>query len=567
MLAMGPEEHVLPSFPKIESEGMAPPLLSSATNTITSNESLEARSDSQAAPTFGFLSPALHVPIGYFSPNWPLAYLIATVLLTTGLFIGHLIPKSQPEQLARKSLPTQDQSLPESEMKSVGQVTGMVACVWEGTGGRVQGSETANPKSEIRNHKSAIRLGDRLALRSGLLEITYDTGAKVILQGPVAYEVDSSAGGYISVGKLTARLEQRSEVRGQKSEIRNQTFAVRTPTALVTDLGTEFGVDVAETGSTTTQVFRGSVRLEATSADGTPYGPAEVLHENESARIADRESGAATRRITMLNASAKPLPFVREIPQRVGRVARMLDLADVVAGGDGFSGRRNRGIDPRNGRTTGALPPANDPFFIFPGDRRYHRVEKLPFVDGVFIPDGRTGGVQIDSEGRMFDGFPDTTCTTAGYLWAGGTIPTSPGNPGGIPTVLKGVDYASPGHDLLFLHANKGITFDLVAIRHANPGCKLTRFLAMAGNTETQHTTGGWVYADLWVLVDGHERFVRRQINHSRGAFAISVPLNGNERFLTLAATDGGDGIAVDWIVFGDPRLEIVTVESQQKSR
>ena len=30
---------------------------------------------------------------------------------------------------------------------------------------------------------------------SGLLEITYDTGAKVILQGPVTYEVESKDGG------------------------------------------------------------------------------------------------------------------------------------------------------------------------------------------------------------------------------------------------------------------------------------------------------------------------------------------------------------------------------------
>ena len=39
------------------------------------------------------------------------------------------------------------------------------------------------------------------------MEITYDTGAKVILQGPVTYEVQSKDGGYLSLGKLTARVE------------------------------------------------------------------------------------------------------------------------------------------------------------------------------------------------------------------------------------------------------------------------------------------------------------------------------------------------------------------------
>ena len=33
---------------------------------------------------------------------------------------------------------------------------------------------------------SLVALGDKFALASGLMEITYDTGAKVILQGPVA---------------------------------------------------------------------------------------------------------------------------------------------------------------------------------------------------------------------------------------------------------------------------------------------------------------------------------------------------------------------------------------------
>ena len=40
------------------------------------------------------------------------------------------------------------------------------------------------------------------------MEITYDTGAKVILQGPVTYEVESN-GGYLAVGKLTGKLEKK----------------------------------------------------------------------------------------------------------------------------------------------------------------------------------------------------------------------------------------------------------------------------------------------------------------------------------------------------------------------
>jgi hypothetical protein len=101
----------------------------------------------------------------------------------------------------------------------------MVDCRWkEGSGFMVQGSEavesteygvrsaekgiaTTNLKSGIPNPKSSVSLGDKFALASGLMEITYDTGARVILQGPVTYEVESATGGYLSLGKLTARVE------------------------------------------------------------------------------------------------------------------------------------------------------------------------------------------------------------------------------------------------------------------------------------------------------------------------------------------------------------------------
>ena len=51
------------------------------------------------------------------------------------------------------------------------------------------------------------------------------------------------------------------------STLHSPLFAVRTPTATVTDLGTEFGVEVANRGPRP-HVFRGSVRVQA-AGDGT----------------------------------------------------------------------------------------------------------------------------------------------------------------------------------------------------------------------------------------------------------------------------------------------------------
>ena len=46
---------------------------------------------------------------------------------------------------------------------------------------------------------------------------------------------------------------------------------------------------------------------------------------------------------------------------------------------------------------------------------------------------------------------------------------------------LSGTDYDSPGHAMIELHANKGITFDLEAIRRANPGWRAAAVLRGGG--------------------------------------------------------------------------------------
>jgi hypothetical protein len=61
------------------------------------------------------------------------------------------------------------------------------------------------------------------------------------------------------------------------------------------------------------------------------------------------------------------------------------------------------------------------------------------------------------------------------------------------------------------------------------------------------------------VLVDGQSRFRRREINGTNGAFPALVPIDERDRFLTLAATDGGNTYMCDQIIFGDPQLDLAT--------
>ena len=221
-------------------------------------------------PTLTFLGNTIQGTVGYFSSGWPVAYLVATVIFGIGLLIGSLVHVSQPAQVARQSsVPSRVDAEPRDG--ACWRITGMVDCQWEqGSGARAPGRNSVqipNPKSPI-----LVSLGDKFALSSGLMEITYDTGAKVILQGPVTYEVESRAGGFLSVGKLTARLEKKAE-GGRRAKYpvpifnpsilssSNPLFSVRTPTATVTDLGTEFGVEVSREGGTEAHVFVGAIKM------------------------------------------------------------------------------------------------------------------------------------------------------------------------------------------------------------------------------------------------------------------------------------------------------------------
>jgi len=533
-------------------------------------------------PLIGVIGNAWHGTIGFFSQEVPFALLVATIITAFGLWGSSLIYVNQPQSIAKSGrlpAPAATHSLSPAE-QYVARITGMANCK-----GRMKGLGTRDQSLETsQNQKSLVALGDKLILSAGLLEIAYDTGAKVILQGPVTYEVDSPDGGFLSIGKLTARLDKkRSEVRDQgagkvvsgqwpekvvsgqwsvasetnpeipKSPIFNpqsftSAFTVKTPTATVTDLGTEFGVEVDPQGITTSYVYRGTVQVQAVSLDGRPEGNVRTLHQNEAARV----NVARSQRTIVFVPFDKPQNFVRAIPEKA---TKTLDLVDILAGGDGSSQRRSRGINPTNGQPTDQPPPP-DKFFL-EGDKNYHRVAGHSLVDGVFVPADNEHPSQIDSAGHTFPDWFEPTCNqTYGYIWAGGKIPSSPG--AHLRAVLDGIDYSESIHGSIFLHANSGVTFDLAAIRKAHPSFRIAKFVAKTGNAESSSATLGDAGADVWVFVDGKVQFRRRQINYMNGAFAVDLPIAKTDRFLTLVSSDGNHSIGWDWIVFGDPRLELI---------
>jgi hypothetical protein len=334
---------------------------------------------------------------------------------------------------------------------------------------------------------------------------------------------------------------------------------------VVTDLGTEFGVEVGKEGTTTSHVFRGSVRVRLAADAGGQSGKTEVvLRANQSARV-ERDASAAGARFAPKGAVGDHPVFVR----RLAAPLRTLDLLDIVAGGDGTGQRRERGIDPSSGM--------EDPVFIAKvrdGPGRYMAVAGQRLIDGVFVPDGGPGPVQLDSAGHRFDGFPKTSGTVHSSIFARAAA-VKLDDRKLDDRELKGLywvyamgparEYMPDGRGLLALCPNAGITFDLENMRQSHQGARPARFRAVAGLADArrvrQDDSAG--LADIWVFVDGRLKLKRLHMRPEDGAVKVDVELGLSDRFLTLVSTDGGDGPEGDWVVFGDPVLQMIPTEQE----
>lgn len=101
--------------------------------------------------------------------------------------------------------------------------------------------------------------GNHLMFDAGLLELTFDQGATLLLQGPVDIEITGPNSCRLSQGRLVANIPVSA--RG---------FTVDYLEGQLVDHGTEFALDVDETGSAMeVAVFRGEVELFETP---TPEG-------------------------------------------------------------------------------------------------------------------------------------------------------------------------------------------------------------------------------------------------------------------------------------------------------
>jgi len=289
--------------------------------------------------------------------SWTFSYSVATLFLAIFLLgawsytIVHPRADSLVVKKSSDATPSVAHEKKPSQFTFVGRVSGMVDCQW---------ADEATATSP----GAAVALNRRYSLKSGLMEITYDSGAKVILQGPCDYTVESPRSGFLKVGKLVARVGAGGGGRGagetknlpspfgrgaggegfgphsqsaltltlsQRERGQNihptphaphpaPLFSVRTPTATVEDLGTEFGVEVLQNGETASHVFQGKVAMRVDRAGNGGRGTAGekseiILSAGQSARV--ERNGKEAPRIVREDNNSVVTAFVKHLPRRI----------------------------------------------------------------------------------------------------------------------------------------------------------------------------------------------------------------------------------------------------------
>jgi hypothetical protein len=371
--------------------------------------------------------------------------------------------------------------------------------------------------------------GRSLSLVTGAVQFRLQGGGRLVVEGPANLEFVSATRLVLHRGKLVALVPGGGLV-------------VVCPTGAVTDLGTEFGVEVHVGGGTEVAVFQGSVAATISNTSSTQNSEPTLLRGGQAAIISDKK----------IDLQPEGAIKQRYLCNLENEHVASLDVTDLVSGGDGTTHRRGIAVDSMTG-AIGDLPPHGNRY----GDGTYHRILGYPVLDGTFIPDGTIDQMIVDSAGDRCK-FITATKETHNLIETGGRIRWN--DDAGISTSLGGVDYSTPGHGIICTHCNNALTFDLDAVRRLYPDRRITSFRCQVGNSYINHWRGAQKTNPLtgaFVLINGKPRFSQPRFSNQDGPFSVNLPLAASDRFLTLAATDANTDIDQDWVLWVDAQLDL----------
>ena len=210
-------------FLRLEAElSLAPAAREEYYRRLTLTTSLEAEAGAQTRPAIGTVP--LHPPVRSWVPRFA-ALAACFALLAAGWWGFQLL---RPDE--RKG----------ATSKAVAMLDRVVDAQWS-------------------QRDEAPRLGAPLEpgwlrLRSGLAQVVFYSGARVVIEGPTELRLISPSEASCRSGRLIAEVPPQAKG-----------FRVSTPQMNVTDLGTSFGLDAKER-RTELHVFKGSVEFQPTAS-------------------------------------------------------------------------------------------------------------------------------------------------------------------------------------------------------------------------------------------------------------------------------------------------------------
>ena len=173
-------------------------------------------------------------------------------------------------------------------------------------------------------------VGDRLHLRGGSAELTFDTGAQLTVFGPADIEITSATSIRCLRGRVTTLVDKRG--RG---------FSIETPGAKVVDLGTQFGLSISDEGETEVVVFQGAVDLSNSRQAASGEAASRRMQQGEALLV--RNSGefervVAVQRNSFLKGTErggrhKAEPVIADVRDNIRNAQSPVKSYQIVRGG------------------------------------------------------------------------------------------------------------------------------------------------------------------------------------------------------------------------------------------
>ncbi len=146
---------------------------------------------------------------------------------------------------------------------------------------------------------SSLLSGQVLDVATGVVEVTFASGARVVLEGPAKFRVPSAESAQLLAGRMSASVPPDSTE-----------FSVSSPGFSIQGPGTQFGLIAGSDGLAEVHVFGGSVRPMLLDEQGRAVRRVD-LEDHNAARFSHQ-----TAEVTLI--SANPSGFVRSLASTMG---------------------------------------------------------------------------------------------------------------------------------------------------------------------------------------------------------------------------------------------------------